>query len=114
MDSIESTSFTSDWEFHDAIAKLFARLGDAHTLYRPPSSYTKFHLIRPFFIQSRVVGDQQIVETTGQVFIAQQYSYGDVTGIDASQYVGKRIISINNQPIIDFLKVKFSLLSQTF
>jgi C-terminal processing protease CtpA/Prc len=110
LSTIANTAFASDYAFHLALYNLFNGLGDAHTLYFPPTPYGKFFLIRPFaFISTVDQNGNQVIMSGAETRLLTQagantvIAYNQITNVQVSAYTNQVITAINGMSPIQFI-----------
>lgn len=100
LNQMKTDSFSSEWDFHNKMAKLFRSLYDAHTFYRAPAPYSYFWLCQPFLLEAKK--EQGVLK----IQIADIYLtwYEAVIGVSVSQHVGKKISTINGEDALQWLQ----------
>eukprot|EP00762_Andalucia_godoyi_P003826 ANDGO_08529.mRNA.1 hypothetical protein len=106
LDRIAATAYASDYAFHQDLSEVFARLGDAHTLYFPPAAYYTFLYVLPFQVTASVADNNQfLVVAAGETVIAgSRYSAWVGGQIDLQKYIGRPILSVDGLPIKDYIQ----------
>eukprot|EP00755_Sulcionema_specki_P005498 Sspe_Gene.32931::Locus_16118_Transcript_1_1_Confidence_1.000_Length_1730::g.32931::m.32931 len=110
IEALRGVVHTSDFSFHRDVARLFNRLGDAHTLYSIPTGYNVVWL-RPLRLQSYVMGGKQVLAFDAFITLVPYEAFAaailpaSCKGADPSTLTpgcGKVITSINGQPPLNY------------
>ncbi|CAL6068679.1 Conserved_hypothetical protein [Hexamita inflata] len=89
LTKIKSAAYTSDYDFHSSISKIFHRVYDAHTKYAMPQGYGQFQVISgvvPIFKNNEFV----LEAVQGAVF----QKVRQMQGLD--EHVSKIIVKVND------------------
>lgn len=89
------------WEFHEALANVFRDLKDAHTLYVKPSFFGHFRLAFPYSFDVKDGEVYLAALPPDYAFITE--SYIERYGEDLTQYLGQRLVTINDMSPLEYL-----------
>lgn len=109
LDAVAKADFKSDFDFWQAMGGVMASFKNPHWSYAGPACFeqTLFALIPLEFgsMMAAIGGKQQQI-----VYLRDPYSfftdlYLTATGIDVAPYTGQRVVTINGQPALEFLRL---------
>lgn len=93
--------YTDDYAFHEDLKLMFKRFHNAHWNYIMPLAYHHLTPYMPLILGSTLENGHQIVYVKGN-YIAPKL-YQNVSGIDTSNYIGQRIVSIDGVDAVQYL-----------
>ena len=106
-DPLTLEDYPNDFAMHNAIKAEHKNQLNAHVRYVPPSCY--WQMLTPFVpfdfgITTRFLkeGEKQIVFIEGAPF--QPAAYEQMTGIDAREFVGMKVVTVNDVPVLDYFR----------
>lgn len=90
------------WEYHEALAKTFRDLKDAHSLYVKPSFFGHFRLAFPLAFNVSKTGSVTFTDLpTSLDYISE--SYTQMFSVNLADYIGAEILTINNEKPLVYL-----------
>lgn len=97
--------YPGDFAMHEALKLEHKRFRNAHVAYTPPGCYWRMlTAFMPFDFGSTLLrkNGEQIIFIEATPFLPDLYQ--TATGIDASAYVGMRVLEINGVPVLDYFR----------
>eukprot|EP01118_Nematostelium_gracile_P005246 TRINITY_DN1643_c0_g2_i3.p1 TRINITY_DN1643_c0_g2~~TRINITY_DN1643_c0_g2_i3.p1 ORF type:complete len:587 (-),score=101.46 TRINITY_DN1643_c0_g2_i3:101-1861(-) len=108
FETIAQTSYEFDYQFQEAVSRVYKGLKDPHTLYKKPPNCYGFNVVQPFVLSSYVDTNQ-----TQQIFVKGLSPYASAfeyqLGINLTQYVNQTILALQSDDPFDYL-LTFSIL----
>ena len=100
-------AYPNDFALHEALKREHKEFRDAHVAYEPPACYWRMlNAFMPLEFGSMVLraesGQEQIVFVEDAPVLPDLYHA--TAGIDARNFVGLRVISINGVPVLDYFR----------
>ncbi|ESU38659.1 Hypothetical protein DHA2_16507 [Giardia duodenalis] len=90
------------WEYHEALAKTFRDLKDAHSLYVKPSFFGHFRLAFPLAFNVSKTGSVTFTDLPTSVRYISE-SYTQMFSVNLADYIGAEILTINNEKPLLYL-----------
>lgn len=90
------------WEYHEALAKTFRDLKDAHSLYVKPSFFGHFRLAFPLAFNVSKTGAVTFTDLPTSVRYISE-SYTQMFSVNLADYIGAEILTINNEKPLVYL-----------
>jgi hypothetical protein len=104
LSTIESKTYSHDWDFENDVVLSFLQLHDAHTQAILPQCYYFFQLL-PFGIYAKKV--EKLHQSTVGIFFGESYTIADayqtMTGINVDDYLNVEIAAVNGIPVVDYI-----------
>jgi len=99
LDDLRDDNFESNYDFHDAVRKLFIRGRDTHTQYSIPVCYQQFSFFQPFSLYSTIDdNDDQVLVVSPRPNIPDESRYG----FSPAAYDGHIVEEIDGKKAMDY------------
>lgn len=102
-------SYTTDFDFHDAVSAVYLKLKDPHTRYDKPQGYSFMRVVLPLTVsaayRNRVL-EYTLTELPPEYqFVTWEYRKKlREQGINIDQFIDQRILSINGVPVAEAMQ----------
>jgi len=99
LKAFRNRNFESNYDFHDAVRKLFIRGRDTHTQYSIPVCYQQFSFFQPFSLYSTIDdNDDQVLVVSPRPNIPDESRYG----FSPAAYDGHIVEEIDGKKAMDY------------
>jgi len=104
LQTLGSQTFTNDYEFQLAVVMNHKEFDNPHFRYQRPMCYAgMLTAFVPFEFGSTLTNDLgQIIFVEATPYLAAEYQ--TATGIDVTQFIGQRVVSINGVETLDYFR----------